>query len=96
MVCYVFSFKNTVDLQALVSMNHKVSSSQPFVLQLSSFFPFCGLTYLGVITGSVVDIISRTVVGGKSLESLLFLPMYYMVVHSICYPILDLDVSFLF
>ncbi|BBG95559.1 aberrant lateral root formation 4 [Prunus dulcis] len=46
---------------ALVSMNHKVSSSQPFVLQLSSFFPFCGLTYLGVVTGSVVDIISRTV-----------------------------------
>ncbi|ONI34543.1 hypothetical protein PRUPE_1G486500 [Prunus persica] len=50
-----------LQIMALVSMNHKVSSSQPFVLQLSSFFPFCGLTYLGVITGSVVDIISRTV-----------------------------------
>ncbi|VVA23910.1 PREDICTED: aberrant [Prunus dulcis] len=50
-----------LQIMALVSMNHKVSSSQPFVLQLSSFFPFCGLTYLGVVTGSVVDIISRTV-----------------------------------
>lgn len=52
-------------MQALVSMNFKVLSSQPFVLQLSSFFPFGGLSYLGLITGSDVDKISRIVIGGK-------------------------------
>ncbi|KAB2619016.1 aberrant root formation protein 4 [Pyrus ussuriensis x Pyrus communis] len=52
-----------VQIMAVVSMNHNVASSQPFVLQLSSFFPFCGLSYLGVITGSDVDKITRAVVG---------------------------------
>ncbi|KAM1726560.1 hypothetical protein ACFX12_017315 [Malus domestica] len=52
-----------LQIMAVVSMNHNVPSSQPFVLQLSSFFPFCGLSYLGVITGSDVDKITRAVVG---------------------------------
>lgn len=73
-------------MQAVVSMNHNVASSQPFVLQLSSFFPFCGLSYLGVITGSDVDKITRAVVGGKSFQSLFF-PLYSIIAHSICYPI---------
>ncbi|KAM1022843.1 hypothetical protein ACFX2I_043718 [Malus domestica] len=47
----------------IVSMNHNVTISQLFVLQLSSFFPFCGLSYLGVITGSDVDKRAREVVG---------------------------------
>lgn len=55
----------TSHLQALVSMNFEASCSQAFVLQLSSFFPFCGFSYLGLITGSDVDKISRIVIGGK-------------------------------
>ncbi|PRQ26673.1 putative YAP-binding/ALF4/Glomulin [Rosa chinensis] len=51
-----------LEIMALVSMNFEVLSSQPFVLQLSSFFPFCGLSYLGLITGSNVDKISRIVI----------------------------------
>lgn len=52
-----------LEIMALVSMNFKALSSQPFVLQLSSFFPFGGLSYLGLITGSDVDKISRIVIG---------------------------------
>ncbi|KAB2629260.1 aberrant root formation protein 4 [Pyrus ussuriensis x Pyrus communis] len=52
-----------LQIMAIVSMNHNVTSSQLFVLQLSSFFAFCGLSYLGVITGSDVDKRTREVVG---------------------------------
>ncbi|KAM1224935.1 hypothetical protein ACFX1X_044194 [Malus domestica] len=52
-----------LQIMSIVSMNHNVTSSQLFVLQLSSFFPFCGLSYLGVITGSDVDKRARAVVG---------------------------------
>ncbi|KAB2629234.1 aberrant root formation protein 4 [Pyrus ussuriensis x Pyrus communis] len=65
-----------LQIMAIVSMNHNVTSSQLFVLQLSSFFPFCGLSYLGVITGSDVDKRTRAVVGGKSFQSLM--KMIYM------------------
>ncbi|XP_004290927.1 PREDICTED: aberrant root formation protein 4 isoform X2 [Fragaria vesca subsp. vesca] len=52
-----------LEIVALVSMNFEASSSQAFVLQLSSFFPYCGFSYLGLITGSDVDKISRIVIG---------------------------------
>ncbi|KAL6208353.1 hypothetical protein ACLB2K_019304 [Fragaria x ananassa] len=52
-----------LEIVALVSMNFEASCSQAFVLQLSSFFPFCGFSYLGLITGSDVDKISRIVIG---------------------------------
>uniref|UniRef100_A0A803PUA7 Aberrant root formation protein 4 n=1 Tax=Cannabis sativa TaxID=3483 RepID=A0A803PUA7_CANSA len=40
---------------ASINMNFMVLSLQPLVAQLSSFLPYCGLSYLGLITGSDVD-----------------------------------------
>ncbi|PON71289.1 Glomulin/ALF [Parasponia andersonii] len=46
-----------LQIMALVSFsrNYKVLSSHPLVAQLSSFLPYCGLSYIGLITGSDVD-----------------------------------------
>ncbi|XP_058111378.1 aberrant root formation protein 4 isoform X2 [Magnolia sinica] len=43
------------------SLADKVSSCISFVLQLSHFLPFCGLSYLGLITGSDVEAISNMI-----------------------------------
>ncbi|XP_050364173.1 aberrant root formation protein 4 [Argentina anserina] len=52
-----------LQIMALVSMNFEAFSAHPFLLQLSSFFQFCGLSYIGLITGSDVDKVSRIVTG---------------------------------
>lgn len=54
-----------LQVMALVSFRkcYKVSNSHPSVTQLSSFFPYCGLSYLGLITGSDVDSMTSIVVG---------------------------------
>uniref|UniRef100_A0A9I9DE31 Aberrant root formation protein 4 n=1 Tax=Cucumis melo TaxID=3656 RepID=A0A9I9DE31_CUCME len=46
-----------------VSMSHEVSSCLPFVSKLSSFLPFCGLSYAGLITGFDIDKISNNIIG---------------------------------
>lgn len=53
-------------MQALfsVSTSHEVSSCLPFVSKLSCFLPFCGLSYVGLITGSDIDKISN-IIGGN-------------------------------
>ncbi|XP_059461352.1 aberrant root formation protein 4 isoform X2 [Corylus avellana] len=50
---------------ALVSMslNHKSSSCHRLVSQFSRFFPYCSLSYLGLITGSDVEKMTTIVVG---------------------------------
>ncbi|XP_062082842.1 aberrant root formation protein 4 [Humulus lupulus] len=54
-----------LQIMALASFNgnFKVSSSQYLVAQLSSFLPYCGLSYLGLITGSDVDRMISTAFG---------------------------------
>ncbi|XP_022940401.1 aberrant root formation protein 4 [Cucurbita moschata] len=44
-----------------VSTSHEVSSCLPFVSKLSCFLPFCGLSYVGLITGSDIDKISNII-----------------------------------
>uniref|UniRef100_A0A0A0L4D6 Aberrant root formation protein n=1 Tax=Cucumis sativus TaxID=3659 RepID=A0A0A0L4D6_CUCSA len=46
-----------------VSMSHEVSSCLPFISKLSSFLPFCGLSYAGLITGFDIDKISKNIIG---------------------------------
>ncbi|KAL4022117.1 hypothetical protein IC575_015840 [Cucumis melo] len=57
--------KCMIEMQALfsVSMSHEVSSCLPFVSKLSSFLPFCGLSYAGLITGFDIDKISNNIIG---------------------------------
>ncbi|XP_050216274.1 aberrant root formation protein 4 [Mercurialis annua] len=47
-----------LQVMALLSIKQgdKISSCMHLVLQLSGFFPYCGLSYLGLITGSDVDV----------------------------------------
>lgn len=46
-----------------VSMECKFSTCIPLVSQLSGFFPYCHLSYLGLITGNDVDTMTSLVVG---------------------------------
>lgn len=59
--------KYTLDVQALVSvsLNHKSSSCHHLVSQFSRFFPYCSLSYLGLITGSDVEKMTTIVIGGN-------------------------------
>lgn len=54
-----------LQIMALVSFRKcdKVLNSHLLVAQLSSFFPYCGLSYLGLITGSDVDRMTGIAVG---------------------------------
>ncbi|KAF8393088.1 hypothetical protein HHK36_021329 [Tetracentron sinense] len=61
----LFVLQIMVDTTALVSSNmtDEVLGCVPLVLQLSEFLPFCGLSYLGLITGCVVDSIIDIILG---------------------------------
>lgn len=54
-------------MQALVSvtMTNDMSSCLAVVLELSDFIQHCELSYIGLITGCEVDLISKLVLGGK-------------------------------
>lgn len=54
-------------MQALVSvgMTSDISRCLPLVLELSDFFQHCELSYIGLVTGCEVDMISKLVLGGK-------------------------------
>ncbi|KAJ9184065.1 hypothetical protein P3X46_007846 [Hevea brasiliensis] len=54
-----------LQVMALVSFSEgdKVSSYLPLVSQLSNFLPYCDLSYLGLITGSDVDVMTNIIVG---------------------------------
>ena len=56
-----------LDMQALVSVSisYKTSSCHHLVSRLSSFFPYCNISYYGLITGSDVDKMTNIVRGGK-------------------------------
>ncbi|KAJ6915498.1 aberrant root formation protein 4 [Populus alba x Populus x berolinensis] len=56
----VFKWKS-VALLSLV-LGCEIPRCLPLVSRLSEFFPFCGLSYLGLITGSDVDEMTRTFV----------------------------------
>ncbi|RVW53824.1 Aberrant root formation protein 4 [Vitis vinifera] len=47
----------SIAVPSLLCMREKVSSCLTLVLQLSHFLPYCGLSYLGLLTGCDVDTI---------------------------------------
>ncbi|KAJ6406176.1 hypothetical protein OIU84_009825 [Salix udensis] len=53
-----------LQLMALLSLvlGCEIPGCLPLVSRLSEFFPFCGLSYLGLITGSDIDKMTRTFV----------------------------------
>ncbi|KAF5461374.1 hypothetical protein F2P56_017478 [Juglans regia] len=51
-----------------ISLNHNKVSCQHLVSQLSRLFPYCGLSYLGLITGNDVDKMTSIVIGGVEDE----------------------------
>ncbi|GAB4856661.1 hypothetical protein Ancab_014575 [Ancistrocladus abbreviatus] len=69
-----------LQLLALVSVNlgHKVSNCLPLVLELSRFFPFCGLSYTGLITGDDVDTMTKLVLEDDTDD---YLSCMYYVKH---------------
>lgn len=75
----VYLLKYTLDVQALVSisLNHKSSSCHRLVSQFSRFFPYCSLSYLGLITGSDVEKMTTIVVGGN-FSLIAFAPLSYL------------------
>lgn len=70
----IFRIHTCVIVQALVSFRKcdKVLNSHLLVAQLSSFFPYCGLSYLGLITGTDVDRMTGIAVGGMFLSAAIF------------------------
>ncbi|XP_031279613.1 aberrant root formation protein 4 isoform X1 [Pistacia vera] len=46
-----------------ISMECKVSKCVPLISQLSHFFPFCRLSYFGLITGCDVDTMTNMIIG---------------------------------
>lgn len=44
-----------------------ISRSLPVVLDLSNLLPFCEMSYIGLITGCEVDMISKLVLEGMLL-----------------------------
>ncbi|KAG6643752.1 hypothetical protein I3843_08G008500 [Carya illinoinensis] len=59
-----------LEIMALVSisLNQNKVSCQHLVSQLSRLFPYCGLSYLGLITGNDVDKMTSIVIGGAEDE----------------------------
>ncbi|XP_041022694.1 aberrant root formation protein 4 isoform X3 [Juglans microcarpa x Juglans regia] len=59
-----------LEIMALVSisLNHNKVSCQHLVSLLSRLFPYCGLSYLGLITGNDVDKMTSIVIGGAEDE----------------------------
>ncbi|XP_041022693.1 aberrant root formation protein 4 isoform X2 [Juglans microcarpa x Juglans regia] len=51
-----------------ISLNHNKVSCQHLVSLLSRLFPYCGLSYLGLITGNDVDKMTSIVIGGAEDE----------------------------
>lgn len=70
------SYLYNLYVQALASFsrNYKVSSLHPLIAQLSSFLPYCGLSYVGLITGSDVDKMNIIAFGGKLISAAILLP----------------------
>lgn len=61
---------NTCFVQVVVSVGMKceVSICVPLLSQLSRFFPYCHLSYLGLITGHDVGTMTEKVVAGTGLD----------------------------
>lgn len=72
---------NTFIVQTLVSVsiNYEVLSSHALVPRLSSFFPYCGLSYIGLITGSDVDRMTNLAVGGNLSSAKIYLLSYILI-----------------
>lgn len=59
-------------------MADKVLSCATLVVQLSQFLPFCGLSYLGLMTGCDVDAFTSVILEGKLIFfSLVSLSLFY-------------------
>ncbi|MQL77761.1 hypothetical protein Taro_010173 [Colocasia esculenta] len=56
----LYALQNVAFL-SMSNLANRVSSCVSFVTELSQFFPFCGLSYLGLVTGCDVDAIIRAV-----------------------------------
>ncbi|OMO61612.1 YAP-binding/Alf4/Glomulin [Corchorus capsularis] len=61
-----------------ISTGYKSSSHLAFALRLASFLPYCGLSYLGLLTGSDVDKMSGIVIGEDEDDSMGFLSDVYL------------------
>ena len=78
-------------LQALLSLvlGCEIPGCLPLVSRLSEFFPFCGLSYLGLVTGSDIDKMTRTFVAGNFYKVTICCPS-----HKICKPIVNYFLRF--
>lgn len=72
---------NTFIVQTLVSVriNYEVLSSHALVPRLSSLFPYCGLSYIGLVTGSDVDRMTNLAIVGKLSSARIFLLSYCLI-----------------
>ncbi|KAG5244420.1 aberrant root formation protein [Salix suchowensis] len=64
-----------LQLMALLSLvlGCEIPGCLPLVSRLSEFFPFCGLSYLGLITGSDIDKMTRTFVAEEDDDYMRYL-----------------------
>lgn len=72
-ICFL-GYTYYVQVLVSISMECKISKCVPLVSQLSHFFPFCHLSYLGLITGFDVDTMTNMIVGGKFSEVIIIIP----------------------
>lgn len=83
---FIFICSKILIAQAFVSigLGYKISSCLTLMLRLAYFLRFCNLSYLGLITGCDVDIITAPVVGGKftllSISVMFSVASYYTCV----------------
>ncbi|XP_065849920.1 aberrant root formation protein 4 isoform X2 [Euphorbia lathyris] len=72
-----------LQIMALLSLKEgdNISSYLHLVSQLTKFFPYCGLSYLGLITGSDVDIMGNTVTQDEEDD---FMSCLSYVKHGAC------------
>ncbi|OMO90742.1 YAP-binding/Alf4/Glomulin [Corchorus olitorius] len=61
-----------------ISTGYKSSSHLAFGLRLASFLPYCGLSYLDLLTGSDVDKMSGIVIGEDEDDNMSFLSDVYL------------------
>ncbi|GAB2284941.1 hypothetical protein Dimus_019396 [Dionaea muscipula] len=68
---------------ALVSidMGHKVSDCLPIVITLSYFFPYCGLLYADLVTGHVVDALTKCISDDETSDVEHYMKSFCYVKH---------------
>lgn len=73
-------------LQTIVSFSSgdEVSSCLYFVQLLSSFFPYCGLSYADLVTGQGVDPLTNLICGGELPMFIVPLPCRIFMYLGIC------------